>query len=155
MSNNDIGGFARKYLQDHEGQDFPRSSTSERQLTAQALTLHVEFIDGRRAEGFAWPHYIGYEWEDEATEERLTILFGPRAVEILGKNLTALIDDIREGRLNRLRELPGARRKQLEESNLENEPIVKTINVYPRFRALLEEIKGEYDEQHTRNARRA
>jgi hypothetical protein len=155
MSNNEIGGFARKYMQEHEGEDFPKSSTRERQLTAQALSLHVDFIDGRRAEGFAWPHYVGYEWEDEATEERLTILFGPRAVEVLGKNLTALIDDIREGRLNRIRELPGARRKQLEEGNLENEPIVRAINVYPHFRALLEEIKGEQDEHQTRQSRRA
>jgi len=155
MSNNDIGGFARKYLQDHEDQEFPRSSARERQLTAQAISLHVDFIDGRRAEGFAWSHYVGYEWQDEGGEERLTVLFGPRAVEVFGKNLGVLIDDIREGRLNRIRELPGARRKQLEHGNSENEPIIRMIKVYPDFRAMLEEIKGEYDEQHTRHARRA
>jgi hypothetical protein len=155
MSNNDIGGYARKFMQDHEGQDWPKSSARERQLTAQAINLHVDFIDGRRAEGFAWAHYVGYEWQDESGEERLTVLFGPRAVEIFGKNLGALIDDIREGRLNRIRELPGARRKQLEADNPDNEPVIRAIKVYPDFRAMLEEIKGEYDEQHTRHAKRA
>ena len=42
-----------------------KSFTSERQHTAQAFNLHVERRDGRRAEGFAWSHYVGYEWTDE------------------------------------------------------------------------------------------
>ena len=156
MSNNDIGGFARKYLQDHEDQEFPRSSTRERQLTAEARSLLVEYLDGRRSEGFAWMHYAGFEWEDDGPDgERLTILFDPRFLEITGSNLGVLIDDIRDGRLNRLREMPGARRKQLEHSNPDNEPLIRAIRAFPSFRSILEEIRGDQDEQRTRNARRA
>lgn len=148
--------WLQKMMNDKSDQPEDSSSyASERQLSAQAFSLHVEWLDGRRSQGFAWSHYAGYEWEDEGSEERLTILFGPRAVEITGKNLGVLIDDIREGKLNRIRELPGARRKQLEHGNPDDEPVVRAIQVYPDFRAMLEEIKGEYDEQHTRSARRA
>lgn len=136
-------------------EDYPAYS-SERQLTAEARSLLVEFMDGRHLEGFAWMHYAGFEWTDEGPEgERLTILFGPRFVEIFGRNLGVLIDDIREGKLNRIREMPAARRKQLEHSNPDNLPIIRAIRVYPDFRAILEEIRGDHDEQHTRNARRA
>jgi hypothetical protein len=158
MSNNEFGGFARKFMQEHEldGQELPpRVWTRERQSTAQALNLRVDWIDGRRSEGFAWHRYAGFEWEDVSDEERLTIHFDPRFVEIFGKNLGALIDDIAEGRLNRIRELSGAQRKQLEQLNPDNEPIIRAIHVYPRFQALLEEIKGEENERHTRNTERA
>jgi len=156
MSNNEYGGFARKFMQDHEGEELPqRSWTRERQLTAQALNLRVDWIDGRRSEGFSWHRYAGFEWEDVGEEEHLTIHFDPRFVEIFGRNLGALIDDIAEGRLNRVRELPGAQRKQLEQHNPENEPIIRAINVYPRFQALLQEIKGEENERYTRSAERA
>jgi hypothetical protein len=155
MSNNDIGGYARKYMQDHEGEEWPRSRTRERQITAQALNLRVDWIDGRRSEGFSWQRYAGFEWEDFGDEERLTIHFDPRFVEICGKNLSVLIEDIAEGRLSKVRELPGAQRKQFEQLNPDDEPIIRAINVFPKFSALLEEIKGEHDEHHTRNARRA
>lgn len=156
MSNNDYGGFARKFMQDHEGMDLPpRAWTRERQLTAQSLNLRVDWIDGRRSEGFSWHRYAGFEWQDLSDEERLIIHFDPRFVEIFGRNLGVLMDDIAEGRLNRVRELPSAQRKQLEQLNPENEPVIRAINVYPRFQALLDEIKGEQDEQHTRNTERA
>jgi hypothetical protein len=156
MSNNEYGGFARKFMQDHEGMDVPqRVWTRERQLTAEALNLRVDWIDGRRSEGFCWRHYAGFEWVDLSDEERLVIHFDPRFVEILGKNLSCLLDEIAEGRLNRIRELSGAQRKQLEQHNPENEPVIRAINVYPRFQALLEEIKGEENERHTRNTERA
>lgn len=155
MSDKEFGGYARKVMQEHEEQEFPRSRTRERQLTAQALNLRVDWIDGRRSEGFSWQRYAGFEWEDGGDEERLTIHFDPRFVEIFGRNLAALIDDIAEARLNRVRELPGAQRKQLEQLNPDNEPIIRAINVFPKFSALLEEVKGEHDEHHTRNARSA
>jgi len=149
--------WAEKFMNDKSDQPEDYASySSERQLTAQAHSLFMEFLDGRRSEGLCWDRYVSFEWEDEGAEERLTILFdGPRAVEIIGKNLGVLIDDIREGRLNRIRELPGTRRKQLEAGNPDNEPVIRAIKVYPDFRAMLEEIRGEYDEQHTRHARRA
>src|SRR5262249_14513410 len=96
----------------------------------------------------------GFEWEDIGDEERLTIHFDPRFVEIFGKNLGVLMDDISEGRLNRVRELSGAQRKQLEEMNPDDEPSIRAIHVYQRFQTLVEEIKGEEDERHTRNTGR-
>lgn len=128
---------------------------SERQLTSQAFNLHVEQKDGRRSEGFGWSHYVGYEWVDEGEQERLTVVFGSRAIEIEGTNLGVLVEDIREGKLNRIRELATARRKQLEDENPENEPIIKAVKVYPDFKEMLKEIKGEQDEHETRNSRRA
>ena len=51
--------------------DEEKSFTKERQHTAQAFTLHVEWKDGRRTEGFAWAHYLGYRWADEGETEKL------------------------------------------------------------------------------------
>ena len=85
--------------------DDGKSFTSERQHTAQAFNLHVERRDGRRAEGFAWSHYAGYQWTDEGSHERLVVMFGMRAVEIEGHNLGVLVGEIREGQLNSIREM--------------------------------------------------
>src|ERR1017187_9753900 len=82
------------------GAEAEASFTSERQHTAQAFNLHVERRDGRRAEGFAWSHYAGYQWTDEGEFERLVVIFGERAVEIKGHNLGVLVGEIREGQLN-------------------------------------------------------
>ena len=72
-----------------------KSFTAERQPTAQAFNLHVERRDGRRTEGFAWSHYVGYQWTDEGSHERLVLVFGMRAVEIDGHNLGVLVAKIR------------------------------------------------------------
>lgn len=149
--------WVEKFMNDKSDhpEDFSPYS-SERQLTSEARSLLVEYLDGRRSEGFAWMHYAGFEWEDTGPDgERLTILFGPRFVEITGTNLRVLVDDIRETKLYRLRELSTAQRKQLEHSNPDNLPVIRAIRVHPNFRAILEEIRGENDEQRTRNARRA
>src|SRR6202034_3905863 len=100
-----------------------KSYTSERQLSAQAFNLHVERRDGRCSEGFPWAHYSGYRWTDEGSHERLLLMFGPRALEIEGHHLGALVDEIRDGQLNSVRELTTAHRMQLERSNPDNEPI--------------------------------
>ena len=53
--------FAEEFLKNtvRGDADSERSFTAERQLTAQAFNLHVEYRDGRRSEGFAWSHYGG------------------------------------------------------------------------------------------------
>src|ERR1700679_3419124 len=88
-----------------QGADDAKTFTSERQHTAQAFNLHVERRDGRHSEGFAWSHYAGYQWTDEGSVERLVVIFGMRAVEIDGHNLGVLINEIRDGQLNSIREL--------------------------------------------------
>jgi hypothetical protein len=129
------------------GAEDAKSYTSERQHTAQAFNLHVERRDGRRAEGFAWSHYAGYEWTDEGSHERLVVVFGMRAVEIEGHNLGRLVDEIREGQLNSIRELASGQKMLLEQGNPDNQPIVANVRSYPDFDEILREIKGEDDDK--------
>jgi hypothetical protein len=124
-----------------------KSYTSERQHSAQAFNLHIERRDGRRAEGFAWSHYVGYEWLDEGSHERLIVIFGMRAVEIEGHNLGVLVDDIREGQLNGIKELASGQRMLLEQGNPDNQPIIASVRSYPDFDDILREIKGEDDDK--------
>ena len=135
------------------GAEEPKSFTSERQHTAQAFNLHVERRDGRRSEGFAWSHYAGYLWTDEGAHERLVVVFGSRAVEIEGHHLGVLVDDIREGQLNGIRELTTGQGTLLGRDNPDNEPVVTRVTIYPDFEEILKEIKGE-DEHETGHAGR-
>jgi hypothetical protein len=160
MSDTHMGSkFVRRILEeqgDHvEDHEPMTSSSSERQLTAQAFNLHIEHLDGRVSEGFAWSHYAGYRWTDDGEHETLVLVFGPRAVEITGLNLRSLVAKVRDGQLNSIRELPTSQRKQLEQMNPDNQAIIASIRTFPDFDEVLREIKGEQDEQPTRHARRA
>jgi hypothetical protein len=154
---------ASKYLRrileeqgDHvEDHDVVQSSSSERQLAAQAFNLHIEHLDGRVSEGLAWSLYARYRWTDDGDHETLELVFGPRAVEITGLNLRGLVAKIREGQLTSVRELPTSQRKQLEQMNPDNQAIIASIKTFPDFDEVLREIKGEQDEQPTRHTRRA
>src|ERR1017187_9709538 len=98
--------FLNKILETKDAEpDAAKSYTSERQHSAQAFNLHVERRDGRQAEGFGWSHYVGYRWTDEGSHGRLVVVFGMRAVEIDGHNLGVLVNEIRDGQLNSVREL--------------------------------------------------
>ena len=123
--------------------DEGKSFTSERQHTAQAFNLHVERRDGRRTEGFAWSHYVGYQWTDEGSHERLVVVFGMRAVEIEGQNLVVLVNEIREGQLNSIRELASGQVQLLRQGNPDNEPLISSVKTFPEFEEILKEIKGE------------
>jgi ketol-acid reductoisomerase len=96
---------------------------------------------------------VGYRWTDEGEYERLVVLFGSRAVEIEGHNLKALVDQIREGQLNGVRELITAQ-AELKRANAESEPVISSVKTYPDFEELLKEIKGG-DEHDTGFARKA
>ena len=150
--------FLRRILEeqgDHPENHEPVPSTAERQLTAQALNLLVEWLDGRRSELFPWALYSGCRWTDDSDHETLVLLFGIRAVEITGLNLKVVLPYIREGQLNGIRELASGQRRQLEQMNPENLPIIASIRVYPDFDEVLKEIKGDSDEQPTRQLKRA
>lgn len=123
--------------------DPARSYTSERQHTAQSFNLHVERRDGRRSEGFAWSHYAGYQWTDEGSHERLVVVFGMRAVEIEGHNLGLLINEIREGQLNGIRELASGQAQLLQQANPDNQPVITAVKIFPDFEEVLKEIKGD------------
>src|ERR1039457_2841347 len=122
---------------DEKGADEAAPFTKERQHTAQAFNLHVERKDGRRTEGFAWSHYAGYQWTDEGSVERLVVLFGDRAVEIEGQNLGVLVNDIREGQLNKVRELTSGQKTLLEQAAAEDEPIIASVRTFPDFEEVL------------------
>jgi hypothetical protein len=146
--------FLRKLL--NEKSDLPEENTpftSERQHTAQAFNLQVEKRDGLHSEGFPWSHYSGCKWSNEHDHERLVILFGTRALEIEGHNLKVLVEDIREGKLNGVKEMISAR-AMLKEANAESDPIIRDIRIYPDFEEILREIKGE-EEHDTGFARKA
>ncbi len=151
--------FLRRILEEEGDHPEDRSappSTAERQLSAQASTLLVEWLDGRRVEGFPWSYYGGCRWTDDDDHETLVILFGQRgALEITGLNLRVLLPHIRELQLTGVRELPSSQRKQLEQMNPDNLAIIARIRAYPDFEEVLKEIKGAEDEQPTRHARRA
>ena len=140
--------FLDKIL-DTKGADAEASFTSERQHTAQAFNLHVERRDGRRAEGFAWSHYGGYQWTDEGESERLVVIFGSRAVEIRGHNLGVLVGEIREGQLNTIRELASGQATLLGRGNPDNQPIIADVRSYPDFEEMLNEIKGDSNDKHS------
>jgi hypothetical protein len=143
--------FLDRILEPGEG---TKSYSSERQLAAQAFNLHVARRDGRQAEGFPWAHYAGYRWTDEGEHERLVLMFGMRVVEIEGYHLKALVDEIREGQLNSIREVTTAQRMQLERSNPDNEPVITSVKTYPDFEELLKEIKREGETRETGFAKR-
>ena len=143
--------FLKRILEEPDEPE--KSFASERQLTAQAFNLHVEKRDGRHAEGFAWSHYTGYRWVNEGEIEKLVVVFGTRAIEVEGHQLGILVNEIRDGQLNRIRELATPQRKLLEAANPENEPIIASVRTYPDFDEMLKELKGE-DDRDTRHTRR-
>ena len=151
--------FSERLLKDTERgleDDGEKTFTSERQHTAQAFNLHVERKDGRRSEGFAWSHYVGYQWTDDGDREKLVVMFGMRAVEIEGHNLGVLVKEIRDGQLNSIRELASGQVLLLQQGNLDNQPIIASVKSYPDFEQVLKELKGDEDDQarHTRRAQR-
>ena len=143
--------FLNKIIEEKGAGEGP-AFTKERQHTAQAFNLHVERKDGRRTEGFAWSHYLGYQWTDEGAHERLVVIFGARAVEIEGHNLGVLVTEIREGQLNSIRELASRQATLLEHEKPDGGPIISSVKSYPDFEQILRDIKGEDDDkqQHVR-----
>jgi len=146
--------FVNRILEKGEPGGDAQAFTKERQHTAQAFNLHVERRDGRMAEGFAWSHYIGYRWSDEGDREKLVVIFGNRAVEIVGHRLGILVGQIREGQLNGIRELVSRQASLLEQESPEDQPVIISVKSYPDFEEILSAIKGEDDDKH-RHARRA
>lgn len=130
-----------------------KSYTKERQLSAQSFALHVERRDGKSAEGFSWSHYAGHHWIRDEGNEKLVVLFGQRAVEVEGHNLGVLVEGIRDGQLNGIRELSSGQAMLLRQANPDNEPIIESVKTYPEFEEILKEIKGENDDK-ARFARR-
>jgi len=140
--------FLKQIIRPTQGvDDEPKAFTSERQHTAQAFTLHVEWKDGRHTEGFAWAHYSGYQWLDIGDHEKLLLIFGPRALEIEGHNLGVLVTEIRDGQLNSIREMPTVQQKLLGQSNEGNQPIISAVRAYPDIDEILKQIKGDDDVQ--------
>jgi|HubBroStandDraft_4_1064222.scaffolds.fasta_scaffold877054_1 hypothetical protein len=135
--------------------DTEKAAIKERQHAAQAFGLRVKFKDGRHTQGFAWSHYAGYEWADEGDQEKLTLLFGARALTIEGFNLSVLIRSIDEGQLKGIKELNHAQAEVMRIENSENEPIIIRVVSDPPFQEIVKEIKGEEEDEvgHARKLR--
>jgi hypothetical protein len=58
-----------------------------------------------------------------------------------------LVDSIRDGQLNGIRELSGSQVALLRQANPDNEPIIESVKCYPEFDEILKEIKGENDDK--------
>jgi hypothetical protein len=134
--------FVEKILDGKNAGDETKAFTSERQLTAQAFNLHVEKRDGRHSEGFAWSHYTGYCWADSGDVEKLIVLFGDRAVEIEGHNLSELVGQIRQGQLNGIKEMPSAQ-VALKKQNGDAEAVISSVTIYPDLEEMIRELKGD------------
>jgi hypothetical protein len=124
----------------HEEGD--KGFTSEPQAAAQAFGLRVRFKDGRRALGFSWAMYAGYEWTDDGSKERLVLLFGMRALTVEGYNLKRLVHEIDEGQLRSMRENSSSEVIKKRDGNPGDEPIITRMEAEPPFEDILNAIKG-------------
>jgi hypothetical protein len=121
--------------------------TKERQHTAQAFVLHVDYRDGLSGEGVAWSHFGRYHWRDLGTHERLRIIFGGMCgMEIEGHNLQSLVTEVRSGQLNGIREMLSGQ-VMLGKQESASEAIINSVRAYPNFDALFEELKKEGQEE--------
>jgi hypothetical protein len=119
-----------------------KSYASERQLTAQAFALHVDFKDGRESENVSWSHFRRARWKDDGEIERLLVLFTEDILVIEGFNLKLLEDEMRECKLNRISEMSW-QEAALKKASGTTEPIISAISLYPDLEEILMEIKGE------------
>jgi hypothetical protein len=132
------------------GRDDHDNSGRKRHTSAgagtQAFTLRADFKDGRKKRGTAWSHFSDYEWNDEGDIETLTIIFGDRIVTMRGFNLLVLVREIDEGKLKTFEELVSAEAKMLRE-NPDDEAVVVNVEIFPEFKELVQEIKGEREHE--------
>ncbi len=124
-----------------------KSFTKERQHTAQAFSLHLDYRNGLSKEGVAWSHFGRYQWRNHGSHESLKIIFGGLCgVEITGHNFEPLLTDIRNGQLNGIKEMLSGQAK-LGQAEGVDDPIITGIKAYPDFDALFEALKEEGTEQ--------
>jgi hypothetical protein len=121
----------------------PPANDTERQIGIQAFTLRVKYSNGRRVEGFSWHHYAGYEWDGEGEKEKLTLLFGMRAVVVEGYRLQNLLREIDDGRRRTLKEMSDTEARLALNTPEENEPVITRITAEPSFLEVIKELKGE------------
>ncbi len=135
-----------KILERTERHDSDTAYTKERQHTAQAATIHIEWKDGRRSDNFSWGHFVRANWRDMGENERIVMLFSDGAIEIEGHNLKPIEEEIREYKLNSIREMATAKQMLLN-ANPTGEPVISAIRAYPDVDEILREIKGEKRDQ--------
>jgi len=141
--------FLNKILEAKDADpDAAKSYSSERQHTAQAFSLQADYRDGMASEGVAWSQFARYRWADLGEHERLRAVFGPLcAIEILGHNLAVVQEEIREGKLNRIREMTtGERKAALQDGS--KEPIILSVAFYPEFDKFFESVREAGEEHH-------
>jgi hypothetical protein len=137
--------FLRKIIGNDESGKQGRKRHTSAGAGGQAFSLRADFKDGRKKRGTAWSHFSDYEWTDEGDRERLIVIFGTRILTIEGFNLLALVREIDEGKLKTFEELASAEARELQ-FNPDEEAVVVSVDVFPKFEDIVREIKGEDDE---------
>ena len=148
--------FVKHLLEEKEPEPDRKSFTKERQHTAQAFALHLDYRDNRSSEGVAWSHFARYKWHDLGSHERLRVVFGGVCgLEITGHNLKQLEAELRSGQLNGIKETVSGK-IALGKSEGTTEPLITGVKAYPDFDALFESLirEGEEDEHETGHAGR-
>lgn len=75
------------------------------------------------------------------------MLFGEKILTVQGHNLKVLYRLIDEGKLKSFEEELNARVIQLRDNPPENEALVTSIEIYPDFEQLKQQIRGEDNDQ--------
>jgi hypothetical protein len=137
-----LKSFAETFLKDaHKEVD---DVDKERQHGITAFTLRVKYRNGRRIEAFAWSHYAGYQWAALADgQERLTLMFGTRAVIVEGQGLQNLLREINEGRRRTITEMTEPEARLVLAEGEGDKAVVSRITVKPDFEEIVKEIAGE------------
>jgi hypothetical protein len=120
----------------------------------QAFSLRADYKDGRRKRGIAWSRYSDYEWEDLGDHERLVVIFEDRILTLEGHNLDLLARQIDEGKLKTFEEEITARVVQARNDPSHIEPVVISVDFYPKIADIVTQIKGGEEDDHHRHVRR-
>ena len=121
----------------------PSDASDKEWQKVPAFSLRVELSHGRGVEGFAWAHYAGYQWSDAGEKEKLTLVFGPRALVLTGYNLRSLLREIDDGRRRTIRQVSDSEAKLAINEGEKDKALVTEIACLPAFDEIVNEIKGE------------
>lgn len=135
--------------------DDVRAGSTRERATVQPFSLSVRSKDGRTAQGLAWMHFDGYDYQDEGRSEHLVLIFGNRVVDVQGWHLWRLVEQIDEGQLKAIQEHNSREVDLLRTENAgsvrgHQRPVIVSISVTPPFAETAHEIRGDSDDARLR-----
>lgn len=147
----DARSFAESLRRQDAGRDGDdaeaRAGFLRERPTAQAFSLRLRFKDGRSAQGLPWALFAGYDWSDAGRNERLTLMFTARVVDIEGQYLWRLVEEIDDGQLKAVQEHNAAEIALLRSENADQrpghqKPVIVSIAISPSFEECSRELRG-------------